>query len=431
MAAARSQMSLIQTSYSPNSDTAVPVLRGVSAPPAAIANPRFSSQWVTLENIDNDLLHQWRDLAHAASEPNPFFEPHLLLPALAHMPGGSSVQVLTIRDRLMANRLIGLVPLRMTASYRGIPAKTATVWKHIHTFLATPLLREGYETDGLRGLLSHLKAEGVPLLQMPHMAADGPVADALAGIASASGLPHVTTRSFERALLKSTSEGDDYLTASVSRKKRKEYGRLSRRLADLGEVRFERPDTTDPAVVEGVVLEFLELERSGWKGVAGTAIAERPAEARFFLNACREAAQTGHLEPLTLRLDGKPIASIINFKGGGAAGAGLFSFKIAYDETYGRYSPGVLLELELTRRALARPGIAFTDSCANPDHPMIDHIWRERRAMQDITIATSSGVPASLLSATALAEAAIAMAKSSVRTLIARTKKSLLKGKAS
>ena len=420
-------MSLIQTSYSPNSDTGTPLLRGMSVPPAAIANPRFRSEWLGVEDIGNDLLREWRNLAHAASEPNPFFEPHLLIPALTHLHGASSVRLLAIRDRLMANRLIGLAPIRLTPTYCGIPVQTARTWKHVHTFLATPLLRSGHESDGLQVLLTALHAKGVMLLRLHHMAADGPVARALTNIAHASKLKSVTTRRFVRALLHSSAKGDDYLTANVSKKKRKEYSRLSRRLADQGEVTFQTPDTTDPAVVEGVVLEFLELERSGWKGSAGTAIAERPVEARFFLNACREAARTGHLEPLTLRLDGKPIASIINFKGGSAQGSGLFSFKIAHDEAYSRFSPGVLLELELTSRALATPGVVFTDSCADPNHPMINHIWGERRVMQDITIATSPYVPASVLMATASMETAIAAVKSHMKRIISKTRHHLLK----
>ena len=29
----------------------------------------------------------------------------------------------------------------------------------------------------------------------------------------------------------------------------------------------------------------------------------------------------------------------------------------------------------------------FADSCATPDHPMIDHLWRDRLAMADLMIA--------------------------------------------
>jgi hypothetical protein len=36
---------------------------------------------------------------------------------------------------------------------------------------------------------------------------------------------------------------------------------------------------------------------------------------------------------------------------------------------------------------LGRAGIDWVDSCAAADHPMIDHIWRERRPMGRLSIA--------------------------------------------
>jgi hypothetical protein len=65
---------------------------------------------------------------------------------------------------------------------------------------------------------------------------------------------------------------------------------------------------------------------------------------------------------------------------------GAFSFKTTFDERYARYSPGVLLQRE-NLAILGRSDIAWSDSCAAADHPMIDHIWRERRAIGRISIA--------------------------------------------
>ena len=65
---------------------------------------------------------------------------------------------------------------------------------------------------------------------------------------------------------------------------------------------------------------------------------------------------------------------------------GAFAFKIAYDEEFARFSPGVLLQRE-NLALLDQPGIAWCDSCASADHPMIDHIWRERRAIGSLSIA--------------------------------------------
>jgi hypothetical protein len=65
---------------------------------------------------------------------------------------------------------------------------------------------------------------------------------------------------------------------------------------------------------------------------------------------------------------------------------GAFSYKTAFDEAYARFSPGVLLQCE-NLALLERPGIAWTDSCAAADHPMIDHIWRERLAIAHHNVA--------------------------------------------
>ena len=56
------------------------------------------------------------------------------------------------------------------------------------------------------------------------------------------------------------------------------------------------------------------------------------------------------------------------------SGEGVFSFKTAFDEAFSRFSPGVLLQIE-NYALLDRPGLAWADSCAAPDHPMIDSLW--------------------------------------------------------
>ncbi len=64
-------------------------------------------------------------------------------------------------------------------------------------------------------------------------------------------------------------------------------------------------------------------------------------------------------------------------------------WKIAYDEAHARSSPGVQLSLDLTEQFLADESLARVDSCATADHPMIDHLWRERLALTDLLIAPS------------------------------------------
>ena len=65
---------------------------------------------------------------------------------------------------------------------------------------------------------------------------------------------------------------------------------------------------------------------------------------------------------------------------------GTYSFKTTFDESYARFSPGVLLQRE-NLALLARDGIEWADSCAAADHPMIDRIWREKRPIARVSIA--------------------------------------------
>ena len=67
---------------------------------------------------------------------------------------------------------------------------------------------------------------------------------------------------------------------------------------------------------------------------------------RFFSRIAREAFARGALSMLALRLDGVPIAMKCNLE----SGVGAFALKVAFDETYARFSPGVALEVEAIRR---------------------------------------------------------------------------------
>ncbi len=173
---------------------------------------------------------------------------------------------------------------------------------------------------------------------------------------------------------------EDYYTAALSGKKRKELRRQLTRLSELGDIGFLRQHDSDG--LGDWVEHFLELEAAGWKGKAGSALAGLAATAGLFKQAMHGAAAQGRLERLALTLDGRPIAMLANF----ITPPGAFSFKTAFDEDYARFSPGVLLQCD-NLLMLDRQDIAWTDSCASADHPMIDHIWRERRAIGRVSIA--------------------------------------------
>jgi CelD/BcsL family acetyltransferase involved in cellulose biosynthesis len=86
---------------------------------------------------------------------------------------------------------------------------------------------------------------------------------------------------------------------------------------------------------------------------------------------------------LRLRLDDRVIAYKVNFLSDPWA----FAFKIAYDEGYSSFSPGVLLEIENIRRFQSTSSLAWMDSCADANHFMANHLWSDRRVVQTTLVA--------------------------------------------
>lgn len=323
------------------------------------------------------LLAEWDDLAREASEPNPFAERWYLTAAL-HALDSYKVRIAAVR----ANGLIGLIPLQWQSRYAGLPVRHVQNWLNHNAFLGTPLVRKGAEGPFWRALLAKLdhQCDGAMFLHLCCFATQGAVADALAVTCHNDSRRFALVHREERALLEKGLTPEAYLETHVRGKKRKELRRQQKRLSEEGALRFERSDGSTG--LAGWIGEFLVLEKSGWKGTNGSALACAPETKTLFANALKGAAQAGRLELLTLRLDGRAIAMLVNFLAPPAA----YSFKTAFDESYARFSPGVLIQIE-NLALLERAEIEFCDSCAAQDHPMIDSLWAGRRAIGRYSVA--------------------------------------------
>ena len=321
-------------------------------------------------------LPEWRRLAANALEPNPFYEPALLLPALRELRGDAAVVVALVfrGEPGPRSRLIGLFPFERRRRQRGVPLASLRLWKHLHAFLCTPLVDAACASASLLGLFRGLAAAGeAGLVDFAFCAADGPFEAALAESLRAHGHPSAVSDRHSRALYRPARDLESYLAEALPPRKRRELERLARRLGEQGRLEFAElgPDEDPRPWIEA----FLELEASGWKGRDGSALALSAPQRRFFEAGAAALAAEGRLWMLGLALDGKWIALKCNF----LAGRGGFAFKIAYDEKHARSSPGVLLELETLARLHRRPEIAWMDSCAVEGHFMKNRLWVHRR----------------------------------------------------
>ncbi|MFC0587898.1 GNAT family N-acetyltransferase [Novosphingobium aquiterrae] len=347
------------------------------ATPAPAAASARALDWRALEAAG--LRPQWDALAAAATEPNPFHEAWYLLPALRALDPQGSVKLLAVE---LDGALIGLLPLRHEARYYGRLIPQMCNWIHGNCFLGAPLVASEHRHAFWRALLDWADQQGGQslFLHLAQIPLDGPLHGALQDVLAEQGRHAALVHREERALLSSDLSPEAYFEASLSGKKRKELRRQTARLAELGTLNFER--RTDAAHLDAWIEQFLALEHSGWKGTAGSALASHHTTADLFRAALTGAAAQGRLERLTLTLGDEPIAMLVQF----LAPPGAFSYKTAFDERFARFSPGVLLQRE-NLAILGHPGVAWCDSCASADHPMIDHIWRERRAIGRLSIA--------------------------------------------
>ncbi|WP_159978412.1 MULTISPECIES: GNAT family N-acetyltransferase [unclassified Novosphingobium] len=321
----------------------------------------------------------WDNLARVASEPNPFFESWYLLPSLRHLAQTDPVRILRFeQDGVLA----GLLPVVRAGRYYRWPVPHLSSWLHTNCFCGVPLVAKGAEKAFWQAVLRWADDEpGAALfMHLRGIVLGGPLHAALEAVAANDGRLIEVVHTEARAMLASDLAPEAYLEASLSSKKRKELRRQANRLAEEGAVTLDR--RTDADDVAPWCEKFLALERAGWKGEAGSALGCDEGTAHLFRESLNGAATRGRLERLTLTLDGQPLAMLATF----LTAPGAYSFKTAFDENFARFSPGVLLQRE-NLAMLDREGIAWSDSCASADHPMIDHFWRERRAIGRLSIA--------------------------------------------
>jgi CelD/BcsL family acetyltransferase involved in cellulose biosynthesis len=349
--------------------------------------------WRALDEHDRAA---WDRLAMTAAEPNPFFESWYLLPSLrAHDPAGEA------RLAVLENggEWLGLIPLVNEPRYYGRPVPMRTTWLHANAFLGAPLVTAGREHAFWRAMLDEMdRASGRGLfLHLPAVPLTGALHDALIDVLHSDRRRHGLVWREERAMLASDLGADAYLEAALTGKKRKELRRQFARLSEQGALAVERQE--DDTGLDEWTAKFLTLEAAGWKGEAGSALACSPANATLFAEALAGAAARGRLERLALTLDGEPIAMLATF----LTAPGAYSYKTAFSEEMARFSPGVLLQRE-NLALLERGGIAWCDSCAAADHPMIDHLWRERRPVGRYSIAIGGPIRRALFSLLLTAE---------------------------
>ncbi len=305
--------------------------------------------------------------------PTTFSHPDWLRAIMAQVPGAQAVR----------EPETGFAKLSMALQKRRLPLVYFESW-------VTPLCPTGLPAVASLPAESHvaslLNKLDAPVL-FRNLPADHPTTQAILAAASHT---HVLG-TWERAGLNLQGSFEDWLSNNFDHKRRKELKRLRARLAEIGELSVE--SLSAGGNLDIFTQNFLALESAGWKGKRGTALSHDPAISAALRNGQSVMHRNGALRFWQFLLNGKPIASLFALIDGNEVALG----KIAHDDAFAKYSPGVLIIMEATQQLLTEEGLELADSNAIPGHPMIDRIWRDRIPCMDVLVA-GQNVPAALFS---------------------------------
>lgn len=327
---------------------------------------------VSVQSLREAELDAWHELAEQATEPNPFFEPGFVVPAVESLDAANPYLLVHERNGSWA----GCVPVDVT---RLLGKRLAlSTWKHSYAYVGTPLVADGCVDDFARALADRLAGWRHDRYMTLRRAVDGTVVKAIrSAVHESTAVDVIVEQSDERPAVKRCEDPDRHLREMKPRRRR-ELERRRERLAETLDSELTVTDRSgDPAAID----TFLELEASGWKGRAGTAMAVK-GDAPWFRSICRNFAGLGRLQMLALESQNQVVAMHCNI----SADDALFNFKIAFDERFKPYAPGIQLELDAIRIFQETRQERLMDSCAEPDNELIGRLWRDRQPITTFVV---------------------------------------------
>ena len=322
-----------------------------------------------------------------ALEPNIFFSPRFCVPAMPRLDE-REVRLMLLQDRDERSCTRFLMPFTVEKPGFRIGPDLIRCWSNPYGPYGAPLVERRETAQIIDDLFQTLALPSVRLpkvMALSDVFADSPVVSLFRSVALANGLPMATTHPVERPWLDATGDPDLYFETAISGHHRRNYNRLWRRLAAIGDLQFTIARSQKD--VRLAVEEFLLLENAGWKGRQRTSLASDRYRAAFAREAVNRLAERDRCRVHMLTLDGRVIASLIVFVEAGRA----WTWKTAFDEELSAFSPGTLLMMRATEALLEDPNIDQADSCAAPDHPVMTRLWPARRNMVTLVIGLEPG----------------------------------------
>ena len=235
------------------------------------------------------------------------------------------------------SRPVAIIPLKFECERRfGIKVRVLTLPPHVHLPLRDVLcVADAIAGDVLDSLLAFLREQRKrwDMIRFADVMHESP----LASLQSESGW-RMIVRHAKTCDCVVCDRPYETLVRSFSRNFRSNLTKARNKLAQETGVEFESVSQPGPDM-QRCFAEFLEVEASGWKGSAGTAIKLHPELLRFYESLIAELAPGGAVVINCLRAAGAVIAAQFCMRDEDT----LYVLKLAYDERHARLAPGNML----------------------------------------------------------------------------------------
>lgn len=320
-----------------------PVRRAKDEVRDAVPRPALRVEFIDCARLSPRDREAWRALARAQEVSAPFLDLAWIESWLeAFRP--PSPCLLGVRE---ADVLVAVTPLQVVhETWAGRAITILRSLTNVESYRFDLLCAHG-RPDLLEEVCRRLCRETTAdVIDLDRLSSDSPTLDAVRAVAAALGWRLLLKESFEspwRPLCRSSGAWD----VNLKSKFKSNLRNRERRIARLGEVRFEVVTGDEPAR-ERALETFYTLEASGWKGEAGSAIVQRPLCRALYDRLVARAGDRAWIA--LLRVAGRAVAAQVLSVEGGT----LFMLKTAYDPEFSQYSPGQLLTARVIRHGIEK-----------------------------------------------------------------------------
>ncbi|MBD7999335.1 MULTISPECIES: GNAT family N-acetyltransferase [Oerskovia] len=365
------------------------------------------SRVLSIIDLTDQEIEAWRALAARAAEPNPYFEPEMLVPAVRELSGGSGLRLLVV-DEVPGGAagpgvgdLSGAQPGGWWAAlpFEMVPGDKHWPWRHASTgsdFLAlycplgTPLVDGARVDEAVEALVDAFherRRELGQAIDLHLLVQDGRVGRRLEEVCRERGVPVHTWGGDPRGAVRFDEGESGSWAERMPRGKSLARGRRRLERA-VGETLVLEDRGDDPEIAKA----FLDFEQQGWKGDAsrgGMGFRSRRGGQEWFTQMLAGFAETGRAHVFALVAGGVLLHMAVIVCTGSTA----FGYFDVYSEEWARYGPGAIGRMMALSWLDENSDVEVFDSSMNPSlYKDATDLFPDRLTMVSSTVVTGGVV---------------------------------------